>query len=371
MKKAAIVTIHKINNYGAVEQAYALNKYIRSLGIDAKTIDFRTYRVAESYKIFRPIRSFMDIPRNLQALLYLGRLLRRKNRFDAFLKEYVPMTEKTYYSNEELEKANLDFDYYICGSDQIWNTYCKNYDKAFILDFAENKGERISYAASMGAKDINSNMVEEFAHNLSQYKAISVRESDSVNIISNIAQKDVQHVVDPVFLLDQDQWHKISVKTKVKKPYVFFYAVHGELEGMREYAKKLSKETGLPLVVVNINLREMKYKNIKFYDAGPQEFVSLIENAEYVFTNSFHATAFSLIFKKKFLVFADITKNRGASSNRMYSILNLCGIPERVAGVNSSVDDIMREIDYKMVYSKLIPKINESKEFLKKSLDIR
>lgn len=162
MKKVGIVTIHKINNYGALEQAYALNRYIRSMGFDAKTIDFRTYRVAESYKLFRPFESVMDIPRNLQALLYSGKLRRRKKRFDQFLEEYVPMTSQAYYSNEELQNAALDFDYYVCGSDQIWNTFCKNYDDAFILAFARGRGERISYAASMGATEVHEELQDKF-----------------------------------------------------------------------------------------------------------------------------------------------------------------------------------------------------------------
>lgn len=118
MKTAGIVTIHMINNYGALEQAYALNKYLRLNGIDAKTIDFRTYRVEESYQLFHPIHSVMDIARNTQVILYLRKLKRRNDRFHQFLKENVPMTEETYYSNTELEKADLNFDYFICGSDQ-------------------------------------------------------------------------------------------------------------------------------------------------------------------------------------------------------------------------------------------------------------
>lgn len=119
MKKIGIVTIHKINNYGAVLQAYALNKYLTDCGHEVKTIDFRTHRVEESYKIFYPFQSVMDIPRNLQALLYSGKLKKRKKRFDMFLRDFVPMTSKPFYSNEELEKESFDFNYYICGSDQI------------------------------------------------------------------------------------------------------------------------------------------------------------------------------------------------------------------------------------------------------------
>ena len=367
MKKIGIVTIHKINNYGAVEQAYALNQYLRNQGHDVKTVDFRTYRVAESYRIFRPIHSFMDVIRNLQALCYSSKLLCRKRRFDEFLEKNVPMTEEAYYSNQELEQANLDFDYYICGSDQIWNTYCKNYDDAFILSFA--KGKKISYAASMGASSIRDDLQSKFHDELQKYNAISVRENTAVDVIADISGQKVSHVVDPVFLLEAGEWKKVSSDALIDKPYIFFYFVHGDLPGMRDYVRKLGEETHLPIVVVNMNLREMRYKNIKRYDAGPAEFISLIENAEYVCTNSFHACAFSIIFKKKFLVFTDRSKAKGATSSRIYSILNTFGLQDRVATEKSRIADMMVEIDYDNVYEKLNPMIQKSKQFLKEALD--
>lgn len=360
MKTAGIVTIHMINNYGALEQTYALNKYLRLNGIDAKTIDFRTYRVKESYQLLYPVRSFMDLARNAQVILYLKKLKKRNDRFHQFLKEFVPMTEGTYFSNEELEEAELGFDYYICGSDQIWNTYCQNYDDAFILRFAKEKGGRFSYAASMGAEDINPSLQEKFAEELGQYKAISVRESSAVSVIGELSKQSVVHVVDPVFLLDADKWDEIATDNIVGKPYIFFYFVKGDIPGMRDYVRKLGSTMRLPIVVVNCNLREMIYKNIKCYDAGPAEFISLIRNAEYVVTNSFHASAFSVIYRKKFMVFN--ASENGAS--RINSLLNLCGITERQAGKDSDVRKMLEDIDYDSVYRRLMPMIEKSKNFL-------
>lgn len=367
MKKVGIVTIHKINNYGAVEQAYALNRYLRDKGYDVRTIDFRTYRVAESYQIFSSAKSVMGLVRNFQSLIYRNKLLKRKQRFDEFLKKNVPMTQKAYYSNEELQQAELDFDYYICGSDQIWNTYCRNYDDAFILSFAKDKGKRIAYAASMGRDSINEDLQQKFHDELKDYSAISVRESNAVEVISKISEKEVSHVVDPVFLLEEEEWRKVAAERQIKGPYIFFYSVHGDLPGMRDYVKKLGEELKLPIVVVNMNLREMKYKNVKMYDAGPSEFLSLIANAEYVCTNSFHACAFSIIFRKKFLVFTDTAKD--SSSSRIYSILNSCGLAERVASENCTAENMKKEINYDAVYTKLRPKIQYSKDFLLKALD--
>lgn len=371
MKRVGIITIHKINNYGAIEQAYALNKFLRNLDYDVKTIDFQTYRVAESYRIFYPIKSRMDIIRNGQALLYYFKLKRRNRRFSQFLDSMIPMTKRTYFSNEELQNEQFDFEYYICGSDQIWNTYCKNYNSAFILAFARNKGIRISYAASMGAADICEEQRKEFQEELSDYRGISVRENSAVKVISELAGKEVTHVVDPVFLLQENEWRQIASKRLIKEPYIFFYFVHGDLPGMRDYVKNLSATTGLPIAVANMNLREMQYKNKKFYDAGPREFLSLIENAEYVCTNSFHASAFSILFKKKFMVFTDTSKGKGVTSSRIYSILSTFGLESRVASIDSAVTDMKKEIDYEIVSYKLEKEINKSKQFLMEMLNYK
>lgn len=363
MKKIGIVTIHKINNYGAALQAYALNHHLRSMGHEVKTIDFRTYRVAESYKLFRPLESKMDLVRNAQALLFAGKLRRRKTCFDRFLAERVPMTETAWYSNDELRDARLDFDTYICGSDQIWNTHCRNYDDAFILEFARGRGQRIAYAASLGAGSIHPDMQDRFRRELSDYRAVSVRERDAVGIIEPLAGREVAHVCDPVLLLTPDQWREAAAGPLLNEPYIFFYHVKGDIPGMRDYLRSLSKKTGRKVVAVTMNLREMLYPNVKCYDAGPGEFLALIEHADYVVTNSFHATAFSLIFRKKFMVF----KPNGSGPTRLTSILETAGLMDRVWDKGCS--PIEAEIDYDRAWERLTPFVERSKAFLKENLE--
>ena len=363
MKKVGIVTIHKINNYGAALQAYALNRHIRSLGHEAKTIDFRTYRVAESYQLLHKVEGKMDLVRNAQALLYAGKLRRRKSRFDDFLAQNVPMTDRAYYSDAELREAVLDFDTYICGSDQIWNTHCRNYDDAFILSFARGRGKRISYAASLGASSIHPDMQDRFRRELSDYQAVSVREMDAVDIIEPLAGQKVCHVCDPVLLLTPDQWREAAAGPLLKEPYIFFYHVKGDIPGMRDYLRDLSRKTGMKVVAVTMNLREMLYPNVKCYDAGPREFLSLIEHADYVVTNSFHATAFSLLLRKKFMVF---TPKRSGPS-RLTSILTTAGLMDRVWGKDCA--PIEAQIDYDRAWEKLTPFVEQSRQFLHGQLE--
>lgn len=369
MKSVGIVTIHKINNYGAALQAYSLNKFLRDNKYDAQTIDFCTYRVAESKEVFFKNNNIKNIIRNLLILKDASKLRKRNQNFDEFINSNIVLSNKTYYSNDEIKSDDLSLDYYICGSDQIWNTHCLNYSPAFLLDFVDDKSKCLSYAASMGADTIADSAIEDFERNLKSYKAISVRENSIVDIISKVSDKEVTHVCDPVFLLDGEKWSQIAKEDLIGKPYIFFYFVHnGDIEGMRDFVAEKSKEYNLPVVVVNRDPRELKYKNIKAYDAGPSEFLSYVKNAKVVCTNSFHAFSFSIIFRKNFWVFASKDIHSGAS--RIYSQAEKFGLGNRVLNRDNSKDiDFLENADFSNVDKNLQPFIDSSKEFLLSNLD--
>ncbi len=365
MKKIGIITIHRINNYGAMLQSYALNKYLTNQGFDVKTIDFRTSRVAESYKIFSPIKSITSIPRNLQALLYSSKLRKRKSNMLNFLKEHLPMTENSYCSNEELKKSPLNYDYYICGSDQIWNVNCPNYSEAYFLSFVEDGKLKISYGASMGEGCVEPGTEEIFKNLLKDFNKISVREEYAKKSLSAVCNKKVDTVIDPVFLLNKEQWNNLLPDFKNKGKYILFYALRGDIKGMREFVREISKKSKLPIIVVTMNLREMLYKNKKRYDAGPIEFLNLIKNAEYVCTNSFHGVAMSLIFEKKFWAYAN--ENKKKSSFRIYNMLKQFNLQDRIICCNDRVD-FEEEIDYNKVKPLKDLAIERSKTYLKEAL---
>lgn len=357
-----------MNNFGAVLQAYALNYYLNSLGYDAETIDFRTPRVETSYNYYARVRRPSDLIRNFQCWVYLRKTKLRKIRMLSFAQNQIKLSKNTYYTNDELTKADLDYDFYICGSDQIWNTFCDNYDDAFLLTFAREKGVRLSYAASLGMSSVHPNLVQKFRTELSGFSALSVREKNAVDLISSISGKEAVQVLDPVFLLTKKQWEQVMRDDKKPtKPYILFYSVHGGSLAMRTHVKALSKKYHLPVVVVYKNLREMLYPNIKRYDAGPAEFVSLISGAEFVFTNSFHGCALSILFKKKFQVFVDGTPEQGTSS-RIYSLMGTFGLADRIVFGEGDPELMGKDIDWNDVESKLTPMIDSSKAFLDEAL---
>ena len=183
-----------------------------------------------------------------------------------------------------------------------------------------------------------------FCKELKGFKALSVREPDGAEIIENLIGIRPKVVIDPVFLLSSEEWITIMSEKKINKPYIFCYFI-GDIKGMRDFAKKMHKQLKLPLVVVYKNLRDVLYLNKKMYDTGPKEFLSLIYNAEYVCTNSFHSVCFSAIFQKNFWVFVD-ENSKLSSKSRIYNIVKKLYLEKRVVSFNNCEVEIDEPIDF-------------------------
>lgn len=362
--KIGIITYHRAYNYGSALQAYALNYLLRSKGYEVKTIDFSPGKQAELYKIFEENKSFMGIARNIQSLIYYNKLKKHKENFDEFIFENIPITNK-FSSLKELENEKFDFDYYICGSDQIWNQNCDDFDNAYLLSFVKDKNKCISYAPSIGVSSITEEQKENFKNNISSFKSISIREIEGAKILEKVLNREIEVVLDPTFLISEEEWRKLSQKPKLKGKYIFGYFI-GDVSGMRNFANKIRKKSNLPLVVVYKNLRDMKFPTKKCYESGPKEFLGLIQNASYVCTNYFHAVAFSVIFKKKFWVFVEENKNGiNKPQTRIRSICKILNLSERILTNKSCSNiNIQEEIDFEDVYQLLEIYKNKSLEFL-------
>lgn len=325
--KVAIITYHRAYNYGSALQAYAFNKYLRNIGIECETIDYLTERQNDLYRLFEKNKSLLAVCRNIQSFMYLKKLKIHKARFDEFLTAYLPMTAQQYHKPSELDKLNDEYDYFICGSDQIWNPLTVDFDQSYLLSFVKNKKKCVAYAPSVAINRIPDEYNELFFDSLQNYKALSTREKSGSNIISNIVGRKCEVVVDPVLLLSPKEWSDIAEDIPYKD-YILGYYI-GNVDGMRGFADKLRNKTGKRVIVIYKNLRDFKYKTVKAYDAGPREFVGLVRNASYIVTNSFHAAVFSLIFKKNFWVFTD-SNNPNSSGSRIENILEVVGMSNRI-----------------------------------------
>lgn len=367
------MTCHHVYNYGATLQAYALQHYLERLGHEVEIIDYRLPSHRRYEWSYLPVegRAYV-VARKFSFLKWLIYLYRnrnylktwgRKKAFDSFDAEYLKMTEVVYRSTEDLRNSPPKADVYIAGSDQIWNTGMSNgHMPGYYLDFGDEHIKRISYAASFGLSDIRDDVKDFVKKEVSKLNAISVREISGVRILEAMGVADVDVVCDPVFLLTKEEWLRIARQSKAynldNDSYILLYDFIGDLR-MEDFCKRLSQDTGKKIVSVNdSDIRS--YADININDAGPLEFVSLIDKAAYVIANSFHATAFSVILEKDFYTF-DLTSNLNAS--RIVDFLSLCGLSERF-----QTFQFQPQIDYSVVKERLNKYIKYSEDFLVQNL---
>ena len=367
--KIGIITFHRLHNFGSVLQSYALNKYLRNLGYDAKTIDYiQPQQYERLSKLYEHGKSPMSLLRNIQAFVYRKSLMKSKDRFSDFITKNLSTTTPVY-SHKELNIIQKDFDAVLCGSDQIWNPLYYGFDEAYLLDFVPDKSKCFSYAASIGISKVEPKIMDLYKNKLNRFNKVYVREETAAKMLSDALGYTPKTVVDPVFLLSKKEWEKFIYEKDKVKPYVLCYFI-GNISGMRNYAEKMRKKLKLPIVVVRMNLRDMLHDYTRKYDCGPQEFLNLLYNAEYVFTNSFHAVAFSLIFHKKFWVFQEITRD-SASQSRINDLLMKVNLQNRILRADSEMESIVWEKAVNFKYSdKTIEKeVSSSVGLLKEALE--
>ncbi|MBO5952780.1 MAG: polysaccharide pyruvyl transferase family protein [Oscillospiraceae bacterium] len=334
------ITVHNGYNYGASLQAHALVHFLRSRGFDAYLLDYRAEKIERQQaksEESSPVVKFIN------RLLFnsAGYALRRE-RFDSFNCDIMNAKADTYYTLQELKKANELFDCFICGSDQIWNPAITDGDEAFFLGFAERNKKCIAYAPSLGTETIADEAF--FKHHLQRFCALSVREAHNAADIERLSGKSCTTVVDPVLLLSREHWIDTAGKAapvKPKKPYVFYYTLHPD-EELFSYAKAEAKRRKAVLLRVDILPAKAILKgcrSISNKGVGPAEFVQLIMGAEYIITNSFHGTAFSVLLEKDFCV--KLLSGKLAGKNlRITQLLSQVGLADRILREQEKKDSI-------------------------------
>ncbi len=304
--KIGTITFHGSHNYGSALQAYALQEYIKELmkdhqiPCDYQIMNYRSVLQKKMYQSPSPgsikdtIKWFMHLP-------YKSLLDTQSRKFEDFIAGYLQTTEE-FSSPDHLCDIVSSYDVLIAGSDQIWNVRARDFDYAYLLPGCSKK--KISYAASLGPLpfDWKGYDAQKYADLLNSFSMISVREESSREMIRDfLGDKKVEILPDPVFLLDLKDWRKIQSSMNPGK-YILFYCLEPSKEHIR-IAELLSRTMNLPVVSTRYRNRN-DYLNpfIKQYDAGPCDFLSLIDHAAVVLTSSFHGTAFSLIYEKPFIV---------------------------------------------------------------------
>lgn len=324
--KIGILSFHAAHNYGSMLQNYALQQAIKTINpeYDVITINLRNKVQEDMYNLFKPFKDYTDKKRYIIKMLlfpWKEELKEKYNLFEKFLEDNIRLS--SVVDDFKGLVALPQMDAYVTGSDQIWNLTAKDFDWAYFLDFVDltlaNRPKLISYAPSMGPAPSVSFMSGEdrikLRDLLRRYDHISVREERTAEVIKEVGEfkTSPQILPDPTLLLSREQW-----KTKIRPPkkqingkYIFLYNPY-YLNDVYHQASILSALTGLKVVVSNLpyNALYQSRNFVKILATGPQEFLWLIENAEYVIGRSFHLAVFSLIFQKKFIAVEGLGDSR-------------------------------------------------------------
>lgn len=369
-KKIEIITLQRVPNYGSVLQAYATQKVLENKGYQAEIINYFPERMTTK-AMLRRIKNKNNklkhslMLRTIARIVILPSYYVRFKTFNKFTNEKLRMTKKVYHSCDELKIDVPEADIYCTGSDQVWNSdWNEGIDEALFLDFVPNNKKCIAYSASFGKKELNDWEIDKTKELLKKYDNISLREKSGVEILDKLGIKGSTHVVDPTLLLDGNEWRKISSKKFQNEKYILVYNLNRNKK-IDTYAKNLSKKTGLKVKYLSYQLHEF-YKYGKMY-CNPQveDFLALIDNAEVVITDSFHATAFSINFNTDFvIVYPD------KFSTRLQSILELTNLEDRVTKNENDLKIYDKKIDFEKINNIMKQEIKKSWDWLENALEL-
>lgn len=377
--KIGILTLYYKNyNYGGQLQAYALQRALEQRNYICEQITYSGIHLSLGKRIVKlwkgangSWKNVLDAliehikykiaVRKYQNLSSKQAKFGEKLRFERFISFMDAIPHSKIYDRESIEGIEADYDCVIAGSDQIWNPIW--FDSTYFLDFLKSK-PKIAYAASAGKDNMSSNEIETMCCYVKRFQTVSVREQQLVNILESkgIASR---LVCDPVFLLSQREWRSIEKPPSTGDKFIFAYFL-GEDRSNREIAKIIAKRMGVKLLMVphvhsRYNKNDSDIADIEVWDAGPQEFIGLIDRAESILTDSFHGTAFSILLNKPFLCFYRKEGQKEETVNsRLSSLLHQFGLDNRLRYQwnPEQADSFLNQMDFN--------EVNRSIENLKK-----
>lgn len=336
MKKVGILTFHRATNYGACLQAFALKKYLEQKKCDCEIINYKCDAIENFYnKVYLKDDSLKT---KIKKIITWPIQKKRNKKFKEFIEKELLNNNLVEISRENVSSINSKYDLFIVGSDQVWSPLCTNGDRTFLLDFVDDNYKKASYAACLGV--VNKKFLEndEVRKLLNEFNSISVREKTSVDILKQHMKEDkssrISVSLDPTFLLKKEQWNELIGERIDNDKYIFVYSLSMPKE-IIDYANNLSVKTGFKIIYFTLdNLFTMKNRK-NTVTGTPIEFLNYLKNAEYVVTNSFHGTAFSIILNKDFFVLKN--SNPKHDNSRLENVMNEFGLSNRLLAANNFI----------------------------------
>lgn len=371
INKIGICTVFTGYNYGSSLQAFATKELLSDLGykpvllkLKGSVIAGRDIRIKKAFIILA--RSII-CARNIKGVLAYKTIVTKKlsqetkKRFDIFTKHFLA-PESISYKNLKKIACKEEYKKFVCGSDQIWNASAYYVDPFYYLRFAP-KYKRIAFAPSFGRAELPSYNKKCIAKYVSDIQFCSVRELSGQNIIKEIIGKNVDVLIDPTLVITKEEWIKklnIKVNKSRKEKYLLAYFLDNPSNKTICFIRELSIFLGLKIITIPFNYENICWK-ARCVSIGPSEFIELVANADFICTDSFHGTAFSINFNKPFYTFERNYGRAEKQSSRIESILSQTGLLKRYEPCD--MKDCY-EISFEKANSVLEKERIHSKEFL-------
>lgn len=358
--KIGIITITEGENLGNRLQNYAVQQYIeKTVGTKPETI--RNYK---GYKIYRYVLNkwIIAIKRYIKILLLKEKIssVKRIRKFKEFNRKNINYSKYRISNVSINRKINNSYDYFICGSDQIWNP---NYEENSCVNFLQfaDQNKRIAFAPSFGTSSINDEMKDNYSKWLKEIPKLSVREDRGKELIEEMTgRKDVEVLVDPTMLLTEEDWEKVTIKPKNLKTdkYILNYFLGKLSDKRKKEIERVAKEN-------NCQIIDIFDKNDPFYISGPSEFLYLEKNAFLVCTDSFHSCVFAILFNTPFIIF-DREDANAKMNSRLDTLLNKFDLKDR--WFEDEIKEKQLQIDYTEAYKILEEEREKAKDFIKNAI---
>lgn len=360
MNKRIGILTYAYNNYGGCLQAYALQSYLKKFPqLEVRIIRLELPERRKKERIFQTGEPNLLVNAVTLALTLLryASLRRRKRRIELFKEHYLSQTTP-YRSYEEVEAYAAQTDVLVSGSDQVFNPVYAS-KRIFYLDFPKGSFRKVAYAPSFGISEFTPQIETLIAPWVRDFDSLSCREREGAEFLKKITGREIPVLADPTLLLDRKEWERISVSPRMRKKYIFVYDLNGGRE-LIEMAREIKRRTGFQIVCQTQKVRKFYPVDLQIYDSGPTEFLGWIHDAEYVVTDSFHGTLFSILFTRRFYTYIAYPQ----TASRVKNLLRTMELEERIVEHGQIAAFRYSDTPVEIQLEKLAPLIARSKEFI-------
>lgn len=358
--------MHRVYNYGSVLQAWATQSVLENAGHEVLLIDYITPQRTKKSIFFGKSGEWRSwgAKEYVYHFFMIFSIILKEMTFGRFIHNMLNLSKK-YITVDDLERDIPSADLYITGSDQVWNSdYNEGVDRGYYLDFLPENAKRVAFVSSFGQTDIPITEAEEVKKYLNRYQAVSVREKSAIKMIEGLGIDKVEWLIDPTLQISKEKWVELASRRLIKEKYVILMLLYNEDNHATEFARKIANEKGLQLVKISWEMKKPALIDKLMTHRSPEDFLSLFYYSDFIVTNSFHGTAFSINFEKDFVVVP-----RKEYNSRIESLLSLVNLEDRLVSDEVNLMNILnKKIDYHYVRKVLKQERKKAAEFIENSI---